>query len=660
MLRKLIPFFFIASQAFGNYPPTTLKSQTGGGATTFNFQTPFSQVTNTTGTTSLIETGSYNIVPDGSFEATAVATYWTKTGSDTLTLTTSGANLIFGTGTGTYTAAASGNTLSSSTVAVPKGLQGQSCYAEIYYLYAGTTGDYSFQIDDGAGNLLASAVSLPQATTPRLATINYPCGTGNNRLQIKSNVASPSAIYLDNAYMGGTKNVGTAQQAILVGGAVVTGCSVGWAQTGTSFTTTWTTTPTGCTPALFGAAQSAGNQAGIKFASLPPGDYMIQYEGTIYQNIGNKNSYFQFTDGTNTSREISTLSTTANIQVPGINHSFSYTAAQSNVTWQIQAKTDSGGSAQVFGTTANPGTFKLWYFPSSAQQAVKVDQTPASYSGVLSQAGGGWTNNSAYSTFGDYTVATTSTTLTNIQSRNITCVAESTKLPAITCTLPKTGLYQICANPSIYSNVANASTYTRLVDGSATIINSGTSWANPVNNQASPVLCGNYNATSVSSGITFKLQGSNGSSATQTIIGTTGSSINWTVVALDQGMAVPFLQGNVTSNTSGQERVERLTFAGNAAMTASCTTNPCTIVSQSGSWVTSVARTATGQVTVNVAAGIFSAVPTCTSYGDPIINTTGCALKYSTSTTTALNFTEYNFSGTASDGGCNIICMGPR
>jgi hypothetical protein len=65
---------------------------------------------------------------------------------------------------------------------------------------------------------------------------------------------------------------------------------------------------------------------------------------------------------------------------------------------------------------------------------------------------------------------------------------------------------------------------------------------------------------------------------------------------------------NVSSASAGQERVERLTVA------TSCTSSPCTITSQSGTWVQSpsgVTRASAGQYSVALTAGEFTAAPAC-------------------------------------------------
>jgi hypothetical protein len=115
---------------------------------------------------------------------------------------------------------------------------------------------------------------------------------------------------------------------------------------------------------------------------------------------------------------------------------------------------------------------------------------------------------------------------------------------------------------------------------------------------------------------------------------------------------VPLLVGSVTSNSSGAERHERATIANNG--TAS-------ITRQSGSWLSSVTRNGTGDVTINIASGMFSDVPSCNCTAvDSGGNTTTCIINNATTpTTTAVRFLV-SAGATASDRGFHVACMGAR
>jgi len=117
--------------------------------------------------------------------------------------------------------------------------------------------------------------------------------------------------------------------------------------------------------------------------------------------------------------------------------------------------------------------------------------------------------------------------------------------------------------------------------------------------------------------------------------------------------------GAVTSQSSGSERIERASF-GTTATHTPCTASPCSYVAQSGSWVSSVARTAQGKYTVNIAAGVFSAAPSCTCRGYASGNNLWCQGGASADTSTGVYLEIINTTPAAADAFVDVICMGQR
>ena len=610
--------------------------------------------------------GGINLLQSYNYNFEKGTTSWTSSSGDTYTTVTSGSGLLFDTKSAAYTASASGKTLVSTSVAVPNGLANGNCYAEIYYKYAGTAGDYSLQVDDGSGNLLASAIQLPQATSSQLVTLNYPCGTGNNRLQIKSNVASPSTIYIDNAYVGSPKNIGSVAQAYLVGTLSVSGCSSSWTTSGTSLAAF--STQSGCVYTATGALLApTTNIPGFKVSSLAPGDYAVEYEGKVMALSGagtSATAYYRFSDGTNLSREISSAegdsgSSAINSGSPGIKQTISYTTAQSNITLQVQGYANSGGTAAIYGTSGQPGVFRLWYFPSSSQQAVRADAVPASWSGYQTVASG-W--NTSSSTFADPSAGTT-IALTQTTNRNFgTVTSAASSLPGIAMNLPKLGMYEVCAAVTVEATSGGTSGSVRLVDGSGTIINPGQSiYFDAAASARNITACGQYNATSLAT--TFKVQlATNASNVNiyqlSSISGT--AAIQWTVKALDSPMPAPYLVGSLTSSSSGVTRIESAIIHNNGST--------CSATSQAGgNWISGGSRPQGGQCQVNFNAGIFSAAPICqvtanTSIGwVPGYPSRQCTPNTNASTSGMLVDCYYSSSGAAStytDLDFNLTCQG--
>lgn len=495
--------------------------------------------------------GGIELIPNPNFESNGIVNGWTNTGG-TFAAVTSGANLLFQKTSASFLATAIGQTVQSTAVAV-QGLSGTNCSVGIYYTYAGTNGDYSVQAYDTTTSTVIATYALPKQTVAapiQPATFTCPnVATDTIQWRLISNVTTPSIIYFDNTH-NGSFQVGTSSQAVLLGGVKVTGCSGSWQSVNPGSTPVAFAAQTGCTYSTFGnaAADTAFGSTqlpAIKFALMPAGDYRIEYEGTIGPNgsAGTVQTN-QFTDGSITARELSSLmeASAATGGFPGISQSFSYTNAKSNVTWQLFAGLNDGNNTQVFGTTAKPGVFKVYYFPSAQSQTINTNITPGSWSGYHTVAGG-WTTGSA--TFADPSSGTT-VVLNQATSRNISCVTASGSLPGVTCTLPRTGLYDVCAIPGITNNTTQANPSFRLVDGSGTIIDPGKSFevATALLATANTVsLCGHYNASSVGSAITFKVQAATNGGTAQIINGTASgsSAIQWKIIELDAALPSPVL-----------------------------------------------------------------------------------------------------------------------
>lgn len=159
----------------------------------------------------------------------------------------------------------------------------------------------------------------------------------------------------------------------------------------------------------------------------------------------------------------------------------------------------------------------------------------------------------------------------------------------------------------------------------------------------------------VSAGQQIDIRSRNG---TLTFAGSSFPTASWVSITLVSGNGA----GNVSSTTTGQEHIERIAFAGNTTMTSVCTSSTpgsgiCAISSQSGSWVTSVTRSGTGNYTVNFQSGEFSSPPTCTASCG--VNSNCFARINNPPTTSELNIQDIASAAAVDDGGW-IICMGPH
>lgn len=112
----------------------------------------------------------------------------------------------------------------------------------------------------------------------------------------------------------------------------------------------------------------------------------------------------------------------------------------------------------------------------------------------------------------------------------------------------------------------------------------------------------------------------------------------------------------VTPNTYA-EKIIRFTFSTSGGI---CTGTPCTIDSQTGSAISSVAWTGTGNYTVNFTAGTFSAAPACVwSTALYAARVTWCSA-VGLPTTSSFDLLCVDDQGTARNVALSGICMGPK
>jgi hypothetical protein len=592
-----------------------------------------------------------NILAAFNRDAESGTTNWTNTGSGTFTTTTTAANVANGAKSFSFDAAAANDVVSSDAQAIPAGLYGANCLAQFYYL--GFDSNITAQVYDGT-NVIASQ-ALTAASAYKAVQINFVCPSSGN-LQLRFLASANAAIgYWDEVHLGSALNISNSSQAKAFGSVTVTACSAAWTVTNTSLTAFGT--QTSCSYAATGSASAPGtNIPGITFATMPPGDYVIEYEGFFNGNTSGNNAYLQFTDGTNTARELSGCgvgATTATTQgCPGIRQTFTYTTAQSNVTWQLKGKIASG-AISVFGTTANPGVIRVYYFPPSASQTLADNLGPQSWAGYHDNTCSWARTNTSY---GDPT-ADASCALVERLNRNFGTVSTSGGvLPAITFTPKQAGRYWVCATAKVLNSAAGTDNNMRLWDGT-TVIAEAETYEYVINNIVSVPICGLYYATSTSA-VTLSVQ-TKAASNTVTIAGNAAnaSSLEWSIFAMDQAMNAPVLIGSVTSGASGAERIERAKI--------NCDSSSA-ILSQSGSWITAVGNIASGACAVTIATGMFSAAPTCTltanaaTYSAPSGSQPVMAFGSAT-TTTALSVKAISdASGISTAFDVDVICMGPK
>jgi hypothetical protein len=585
------------------------------------------------------------LLPNPGFESGTITNGWSITGG-TSALVTSGANLIFGLATGSFTASASGQIFESAALAV-QGLSGASCQATLYYLYAGTSNDYTLKVVDGSSNVLASQALPANASAGAPVAITFPCGSTSSstlQLQVVSNVASPSTIYTDNLHLGslGTQQVSQAQ---FYGSVVTPGtASCNWAGSTSGYASFGAVSACPVATAYGKASAPATKIPGITFASLPPGDYFVVANGNFYGVTSGQESAFRFTDGTNSTIGAG-LFNNVNAAGNSLNGHFTYTTSQSNVTFQLQGAS-SGGNYQVTNNSVTPPAgfeILVYYYPTQSQVAYTAANGGLAAGDITATAATGCP------------IGTVKADGTSYPTANY-----ATLFNSIGYTYGGSGAnFNVPDYRGLFlRGVGTNGTITTAVAGAL-----GTPQADqmqghqPANNSASGAggtfgwWAGNNNGgTANAAGSSLSSDGTHGTPRTGAETRPANLSATYCIRTVPASPS-PVLMNQVSSNTSGQERVER-------ALVNNGTSSTCAASSQSGAWIASAVRNSAGNCTYTLTTGAFSASPVCTC--SPNSTAASVCIAQITSATSVTILTQNgSFAGT-DENNTKLICMGPR
>lgn len=576
--------------------------------------------------------GGIELLANPGFEQGGL-TGWTASGGTTGTVT-SGSNLIAGKTTASWTATASAQTFSSAAYAI-QGLAGGQCSAQLYYLYAGTAGDYTFQVVDGSANVLASTSLATQtlANTPTL--LSFPCGGAYNstlQFQVKSTVSSPGTIYMDTTHLG-SLTVQQLSQAQEFGTISITGCSF---STSSGSYVNLTAAGT-CAYVVTGQLSApAGNTDGFTATKMPAGSYWIQQESNFYAVGTNADGRVRFNDGTNFAREVSEQGVVSGGQTStnignGINQSISYTSTQSNITIQLQGEVGTG-NVDIAGT---PIFIKVMYLPSTNTNTVSVGQQPQSYS--ADQIGSGWSTSS--STFADPSTGT-SISLSNVNNQNFSSVVSNAgNLPGLDVALSTAGQYLVCARTT-GSSSGGGTASARLVDGSGTVIDGGFAISPVSASLYSGSLCGIY--TAVSSGVkTFKIQIATNIGSTSVSNAVLGTAIHWNIINLTSSLGAAQFNGPGSVTSNGANAYHHEAFNGvcsSSASISSYTTASAVTIGNISSGCCVVTIPAEYSTTPFIISGLNASTSLSTVVESSCSSSTSCTICDSVGGTTTFNF----------------------
>lgn len=314
--------------------------------------------------------------------------------------------------------------------------------------------------------------------------------------------------------------------------------------------------------------------------------------------------------------------------------------------------TNSSSTSAIFRTNDNSGTLAAASFQVSCQRqgtdapvtAFKPDTVANSWSGYHDNTCSWARANTAY---GDPTADASCALVERTNSNFGTVTTSGSSLPGIVFTPKRAGKYYVCATPEVSLN--NISTAIRLWDGTTTITENASSYSS--GSFVNSSLCGQYVATSTSA-VTLSLQTKSASGTVTIATSITASAVEWSIFQIDQALPAPLLVNSVVNPSAGVTNIV------SAQLTSVTTT---AVVQQDGSWISSLVDNGTGDTTINIASGTFSATPNCVCTGVNASIAQVCQMDPTTTfSSTLVRVQTGNDSGTATDIIFNIICVGPK
>jgi hypothetical protein len=603
----------------------------------------------------LVERGN-NLLTNGGFESGKAA--WTASGG-TFTVTQTAASVGKGLVAGSFDSGSAGQTLTSAAVSIPGGLLGRNGVASCMFKGSGNT--YKLQAYDGSNVLNEVTINSQAGYATTSVNFIFP-SSGSIQLRLVSVASDEPAVLIDDCYLGDAEgfNLANISQASFVGSIEWTetaNCS--WERTNGSFGSF--SNDNDCDDnarTVVGniSDSSAGLRPEFTILNAKNGNYMAVLSGSIDAiSTGASTDVtadFILHDGTSQISEINKVrfsGASGSLVSANPNMVFNFPVSTSgNKVINVQARTSGTNPAARIRPVNSTFKISVYYFPSGTDTIYNANTTPAF--GWARWVGGSGkshdVSSGSYTTFTNANFATRTNNGIVVNPANTNNIEISAQLPS--------GKYLVEWSGAEIRNTytsSNTSCSYRIFDGT-----NSSAISTLLTVSASTVSNGNY-----VSGVfeydsygsrTFSLQAvrNSGGGVCSIYLTETNSSAEFRIIPLSQNLPAPQLVGSVTSNTSGLERIERISVTNSGTPT---------IARQSGTWVTSLGASGVGDIAVTVASGIFSDLPSCTCTSSYADSNTRCGLTVNSATSISVN-TRNVQTNTQADVNFDLICMGSR
>lgn len=569
---------------------------------------------------------------------------WTASGG-TFTAITSGV----GTGKGavTWDSSSASQTLTSTAVTLPSGFYGKNGVASCAIKGAAAV-THTIQAYDGT-NILASQTITSSTTAFARSSVNFIMpSSGSISLRIVSVASNEASISVDDCFLGLAEgfNIGDVSQATLVGTlkyAATNNCQ--WSGSSGSFANF--SADTDCPSAsVTGNASAPGTKIpAIVLNNLPPGKYLVNFQGKVYSSAALGACSYRLSDGTNVSGNsasyLGSAGTAGPISALALSGVFDYSVAQSSVTIQAQQMLYSGGgSCNINNDVTSSGDFEVqvFRFPSATEQAYRPESQDQY--GSLTYAAA--SNCSWVTSSGSYTNLSADTDCSTPTVSGVVS-APGTKIPGFVVNNLPAGKYLVTAQGKIQNDGSGNACYFRLHDGTNASGYGGV--YESTGTIKSPMqLAGVFTYSSSQSSLTIQIQGAESGNDCYIENNQAGLDLlQFQIIPIQQNIPAPLLVGSVTSSSTGAERIERASF----------TCSGSSSLSNNSPGITAIAARSTAGCAITLSG--FSSTPVCIVAR----NQTTTASEYAgLQVTSSTSVTVYN--STASDWAGHIVCMGSR
>lgn len=600
-------------------------------------------------------------------------TRWTNSGG-TVTLGTTGDNLLEGRRSAVFTASAASQTFQSALVTVPEILRGRTCSASARYNLLSP--NMVMEVLDGSSNVLASAslVNVSTASTRVVSTV-FPCPAPASQMRVRFRSIGIGGATIDRVHLGELSSE-TIESPI---SDWTTFTPTGTWTANTTYSGRWRRVGTDA-EIQFTVSLSGAPTATILYVNLPSG-LVIDTSRLILSQSGTNLGVATFADvGPNTGYNGTVFyETTTSVGFSAdefTTHTGTVRPYQNRVSNTLPFTF--GASDFVNGTFRVP--IVGWNVP---QGGLRFDQigwrVDANISGANISLG--TTAVTAYQAPDNASLTLTNNTGFGTLPAQIGCAgtnpptgttcAVGNEQPAISFTVPAAGDVLVCAQFSHFVQTAASATGVtaafQLVEtatNSQTIIQEGKSrisstYENTVVQGGNMPyrLCGTFNfATAGQKMIRLMYeQATAGTVNANQIVADASATIgqrdiHFEAYPINQSWPMPLIVNSVT--TSGTtERTERARITNSGS---------CAVAAQSGSWISSISRPSTGQCLMNFAAGLFSDVPTCHATMSSVGAFRSCQIDAVSASSVTITCASIGSTPTATDVNFHLSCHGPR